>query len=244
MWWGGAPRGALCLGGRVPAAGSGVSLLGGGTHAWTVESRASLPSAHWPCLWVWFLVALLPGAFGSRVSLDSLAVLPCALGVLRVQGGPSCQPPLLPPLPLRVRACVSLLGGERVTRLVYYPQSSFSELSRYAGVPAGPSCCFWSWAHVRGSQHSGLSGAGWKGRVGGAVWWRWLASGTGGGAPCEATDISAGGVCEQWSVQTAETAACEGLQEHAWEHGPGTEITQYRPSHLKGQWFLNVLVVI
>lgn len=81
-------------------------------------------------------------------------------------------------------------------------------------------------------------------QVGGAVWWRWLASGTGGGAPCEATDISAGGVCEQWSVQTAETAACEGLQEHAWEHGPGTEITQYRPSHLKGQWFLNVLVVI
>lgn len=26
------------------------------------------------------------------------------------------------------------------------------------------------------------------------MWWRWLASGTGRGAPSEATDISAGGV--------------------------------------------------
>ena len=138
MWWGGAPGGALCLGGRVPAAGSGVSLLGGGTHAWTVESGASLPSAHWPCLCVWLLAALLPGALGSRVSLGSPAVPPCAFGVLRVQGGPSCQPPLLPPLLLGVRVCVSLLGGERVTRLVYYPQSSFSELSHDAGVPVGP----------------------------------------------------------------------------------------------------------
>lgn len=74
--WGGAPRGALCLGGRVPAAGSGASLLGGGTHAWTVESGASLPSAQWLCLWVWFQAALLPGAFGSQVSLGSLTVPP------------------------------------------------------------------------------------------------------------------------------------------------------------------------
>lgn len=130
--WGGAPRGALCLGGRVPAAGSGASLLGGGTHAWTVESGASLPSAQWLCLWVWFQAALLPGAFGSQVSLGSLTVPPCALGVLGI--GPSCQPPLLP---LWVRACMSLLG-ERATRLVLSsPQQwgGFSELSRCAGVP-------------------------------------------------------------------------------------------------------------
>lgn len=36
------------------------------------------------------------------------------------------------------------------------------------------------------------------------MWWRWLASGTGGGAPSEATDISVGGVsvnsgrCRPW----------------------------------------------
>lgn len=77
------------------------------------------------------------------------------------------------------------------------------------------------------------------------MWWRWLASGTGGGAPSEATDISVGGgVCEQWPVQTVETAACEGVQECAWEHGPGAEVTQRRPPHLRGQWLLADLVVI
>ena len=107
----------------------------------------------------------------------------------------------------------------------------------------GPSCRFWGWAHVRGSWHSGLSGAGWKGRFGRSGVVGVAGRQRGCGAPCEATDGGAGGrLWEQWLVQPAETAVCGGGQEHGWGRGLGAR-EQCR-QHSCRAVFLSILAVI